>query len=275
MYISIPTRPFFSSESPPLIRPPHRPPYIPAPHESPNHEHLEEKPLPASGLLLPVELPSPPSPFSCVSSRGTPGLFRVHLVDVLVLRLDGNNIVVIGQFARFRGKAEVGDGGEGEGARFEAFGPLVLGCVLEGDGEGFFGEVGEPDFRGGGGGADAASLGIVSVSCVECWWVHGRRGRTDCTYRTTADLVLLPIVVLVVRDRCVPQHSHHIREDDARPLVFVRVDEDTEAFEIVDGAEDGAGLGSLLGEPDCHAIAVQVALAVDFEFDFNLGGVMS
>ncbi len=74
--------------------------------------------------------------------------------------------MIIAQLARFGREAKVGDGGEGEGPGLEAFGPLVFGFVEEVDFEGFLLEVGEADFGGGGGCADAAGLwgGDVSYS---------------------------------------------------------------------------------------------------------------
>lgn len=67
--------------------------------------------------------------------------------------------MIIAQLARFGRETEICDGREGEGTRFEAFGPFVLGFVLEVHFEGFLGEEGEADFCGGGGRADAAGLG--------------------------------------------------------------------------------------------------------------------
>ncbi|KAL8945536.1 MAG: hypothetical protein Q9222_007922, partial [Ikaeria aurantiellina] len=41
------------------------------------------------------------------------------------------------------------------------------------------------------------------------------------------------------------------------------------ALEAVRGAEDGTRGAALLCEPDGHAVAVEVAGAVDFELDFD------
>lgn len=95
-------------------------------------------------------------------------------------------------------------------------------------------------------------------------------GNGVVTHGAPANLVLLAVMVFVVGDGCVADHGHDVRKDDAGALVLVRVDEDTEAFKPVHGAEDGADLCALLREPDGHAVAVQAALAVDLELDFDL-----
>lgn len=132
-----------NSKPTPLTRPIHRPPHIPTPQQAKKHHHLEKKPLPAPRLLLPVELFRLPPllPRATIRRRRSPWL-TIPLVDVFIARGDGDDIVIIAQLARFGREAQVGDGGEGEGPRFEAFGPLVFGFVEEVDFEGFLLEVG-------------------------------------------------------------------------------------------------------------------------------------
>ncbi len=90
------------------------------------------------------------------------------------------------------------------------------------------------------------------------------------TYGTAGDFVVFAIVVFVVCDGGISQHGHYVGKYDTGSLVLVCIDKDTEAFELVGGAEDGARGAALFGKPDGHAIAVEVALAVDLEFHFNL-----
>ena len=77
-------------------------------------------------------------------------------------------------------------------------------------------------------------------------------------------------MVFVVGHGSVSHHGHYVGEYDTGSLVLVCIDEDTEAFELVGGAEDRARGSALFGKPDGHAIAMEVALAVDLEFHFNL-----
>lgn len=77
-------------------------------------------------------------------------------------------------------------------------------------------------------------------------------------------------MVFVVCDGRVSYHGHYVGKYDAGSLVFVCIDKNTEAFEVVGGAEDRARGSALFGKPDGHAVAVEVALAVDLELHFNL-----
>ena len=79
-------------------------------------------------------------------------------------------------------------------------------------------------------------------------------------------------MILIVAYGGVTHHGHDIREYDARSVVFIGVDEDAKAVEFVYGAEDGTGGGALLGEPDGHAVAVEVSRTVNFELNFDLLG---
>lgn len=71
---------------------------------------------------------------------------------------------------------------------------------------------------------------------------------------------------LIVRSRSVAHHGHDVRERHARPVVLVGIEENTQALEAVCGPEDGALSGTLLGNPEGKAIAVQIILAVDLKF---------
>lgn len=75
---------------------------------------------------------------------------------------------------------------------------------------------------------------------------------------------------LIVGSLSITHHGHDVGERHSRAIILVSVDKDPEALESIGRAEDRALGGALLGEPHCKAIAVQVALAVNFEFQLNL-----
>ena len=89
-------------------------------------------------------------------------------------------------------------------------------------------------------------------------------------YRASSKFVRLAVVVLVIGRVAVAVHGHDVGEHGARAVVLVRIDEQTEALELVGVAKDRPRLRALLGEPHGKAIAVEVALAVDLEFDNDL-----
>lgn len=124
-------------------------------------------------------------------------------------------------------------------------------------------EVGEAGFGGDLGVADTAGLCDVNPrSTVE----EGKRR----THTTPGNLIRLAVIVLVIRRLPIAAHSHDIGKDGAGPVVLVRIEEDAETLEVVCGTEDRSGGSALLGEPHGHAVAVEVALAVDLELDQNL-----
>ena len=90
------------------------------------------------------------------------------------------------------------------------------------------------------------------------------------SYRATGELVRLAVVVLVVRCLPIATHSHDIGKHCAGAVVLVRIKKDAEALELVGGTEDVARSGALLGEPHSEAVAIQIALASDFELEFDL-----
>lgn len=77
---------------------------------------------------------------------------------------------------------------------------------------------------------------------------------------------------LVVRRLPVTHHGHDVGKRRAGAVILVGIEEDTQALKFVCGTKDRALCGTLLGEPEGEAIAVQVALAVDCEFEFDLAG---
>lgn len=78
---------------------------------------------------------------------------------------------------------------------------------------------------------------------------------------------------LVVRRLAVTHHGHDIWERSTRAVVFVRVEENSQAFKVVCRPKDGTLGCALLGEPQGEAISVQVAGAMDLEFNFDLGSM--
>lgn len=93
------------------------------------------------------------------------------------------------------------------------------------------------------------------------------------TYRASGQLVGLAVVRLVVRGLSVAHHRHNVGKRDTWAVVLVRVDKDSQTLKSVCRSEDRALCGALLGEPERKAIAVQIALAVNFEFQLDLSGV--
>lgn len=90
------------------------------------------------------------------------------------------------------------------------------------------------------------------------------------TYGAAGQFVCLAIVILVVKCLAVAVHGHDVGEYGAGSVVLIRVEEDTEALELVDGAKYRALLCALLGEPECETIAIQSVLTVDLKFELNL-----
>lgn len=75
---------------------------------------------------------------------------------------------------------------------------------------------------------------------------------------------------LIVGGLAVTHHGHDIGERDTRAVVLVGIEEDAETLETVCRTEDRTLCGALLGEPKREAITVQVAIAVNLEFQFDL-----
>ena len=87
--------------------------------------------------------------------------------DVQIIRVDGNDVVDIGEFACVRAEAEVGRLREFEGLGLEALGPFVFGFVLELDFERGVLIVGHSHLLGNGvGTSDTAGLGFLCQCMV-------------------------------------------------------------------------------------------------------------
>jgi hypothetical protein len=177
--------------------------------------------------------------------------------------------MVVAEFAGFGGEAEICDGGYFEVRDLEARGPFVDGFVLQLELEVLVGEVGEFGDGRDLGVADASGLEHIVLALVHSCMVDHSLVMVS-TYRASSEFVRLAVIVLIVDSLSVAIHRHNVREHSARSVVLVRVEEDTKAFELVCVAEDVAWLCALLGEPHGEAIAVEVALAMDFEFEENL-----
>jgi hypothetical protein len=177
--------------------------------------------------------------------------------------------VVIAEFAGFCGEAEVCDGRDFEVGDLEACGPFVDGFVLEFEFEVLVGEVGEFGNGGDLGVADASGLVHVILAWI-CGLLVDLGLVAMSTYRASSNLVRLAVIVLIVDSLSITVHGHDVWEHSARSVVLVCVEEDTKTLEIVCVAEDIARLCALLGEPHGEAIAVEVTLAMDLEFEENL-----
>jgi hypothetical protein len=77
--------------------------------------------------------------------------------------LDGDDIVVVVEFARFSGKAEIGDRRDFVVFDLETRGPFVFGLVLDFELKGLVGEIGELGFGRDLGIADTADLDCISL----------------------------------------------------------------------------------------------------------------
>jgi hypothetical protein len=93
---------------------------------------------------------------------------------------------------------------------------------------------------------------------------------TWTAYRATSDFVRLAVVVLIIHGRPIAIHSHDIGENSSWSVVLIRVEEETESLELVGVAKDIARLCALLGEPHGEAVAIEIALAMDLELEFDL-----
>ncbi len=209
-----------------------------------NHEeenNLEEEPSPAAttaaALLLRGRL------LSFAATRG--GLPR-WLGRVEVLGVDRDDVVVVAQLTRLGAKAKVGNLGNCRRlVRLEAQGPLVLGLVLQLQLEVFVLEVGQAEL--------------------------GRHGRVpDAPGRAAGKLGALAIRVLVIRCLAIADHGHDVGEDNTRPVVLVRVEEDAEALKLVGAAKYGADFPALFCDPHGEAVAIELVLSMDLEFHLNL-----
>jgi hypothetical protein len=89
-------------------------------------------------------------------------------------------------------------------------------------------------------------------------------------YRAASNFVGLAVVVLIIRSLAVAVHGHDVGEDGAWSVVLVGIKEETESLKLVRVAKHIAWLPALLCEPHCEAVAVEVALALDLELEFNL-----
>lgn len=78
---------------------------------------------------------------------------------------------------------------------------------------------------------------------------------------------------MVIIRSAVAQHGRDVRENDTGAVVLVSIKKETKAFELVNGAEDGALESALFGYPHSHAVAEEVVGAMDlvFPFDFPVG----
>lgn len=157
--------------------------------------------------------------------------------------------MVVAQLASLSAESEIGNVGDRRRVvHLKAHHPVADGLVLELELERLILEVGQSHLGG-----------------------DGRV--TKASGRAAGQLRLLAIVVLVVARLSVSKHGHDIGEDNTRSVVLVCVDKDAQAFEFIRMAKDGTELASLLRDPHGEAIAVELVLAVDLEFnlDFPVG----
>lgn len=203
-------------------------------------EDLGKEPHPATALLG----------GRLLSSTASGGGLSSGLSRVEVLGVDRDDVVVVAELASFSTEAKVGNLRDRRRlVGFEAERPLALALVLE----------------------LQLDVLLLEISQAEL----GRDGgMPDAPRRAAGKFGALSIGILVVRSLAVANHSHDVGEHDARPVVLVRVEEDSQTLKEVNAAKHRAGLGALLGEPHGETVTIELVLAVNLEFhlDFPVGG---
>lgn len=154
--------------------------------------------------------------------------------------------MVVAELASLGAETEVGDVGDSRWVvNVEALGPLVLVLVLQLKLELLILEISE------------AQLGVNA-------------GMADTTGRAAGKLALLAVVALVVRLMAIAIHGHNVWEDDTGAVVLVGIDKDAQSFEAVSVSKDVALLAALSCDPHGEAVTVELVLARDLKFNFNL-----
>lgn len=117
----------------PLPSPINRKPNIRPRQRQPKQHKLHEKPRPAPTLLSHnrLRIRTPTLPLLISARLGSGARTRASIALIQILRLNGDDVVVIGEFARFGAETEVCDRRNLEVGDVEAFGPFVFGLVLE------------------------------------------------------------------------------------------------------------------------------------------------
>lgn len=219
-----------------LVAPPSRVPDVASTDRENKKHDLGEEPEPAAALLC-GRLLSPAAAWR----RSAVGLCSVQIFGV-----DGNDVVVVTQFARLGTEAKVGYLGYGRWlVGLEAKRPLILRLVLQLQLQVLVLEVGQAELGG--------------DVCLP-----------DPPRRAAGKLAILAICVLVVLLLPVADHNHDERKDNPWPVVLVCIEEDAQSLEIVSAAEYRPLLGAIFGEPHGEAVAVQLVLAMNLELDLNL-----
>lgn len=77
-------------------------------------------------------------------------------------------------------------------------------------------------------------------------------------------------MVLVVRNRAIAQHAHHIRKHDSGARILIGIDKNTQPVEIISGPEHWSGRGAFLGEPYSHSITMESSRAMYLKGNFDL-----
>lgn len=219
-----------------LLRPVRRVSDIGASHGKEEEESLHQEPGPAALSLLTRHL------LALAAARCRLGR---RSGSVEVPGVDRDDIVVVAKLARLGRETKVGHRRDrGRLVGLEAENPLALVLVLQLE----------------------LQVLILKVRQLEL----GRHaGVPDTAGRAAGQLLVLAIRVLVVRGPAVAHHGHDVGEDDAGPVVLVRVEEDAETLESVLVAENRSFPPALLREPHGKSIAVERVLSVDLELDLD------
>lgn len=143
-----------------------------------------------------------------------------------------------------RGKAEIRDRRQGDVRDVEALDPFAVITILQ--------------FQ-----AKEILLEVRQL-CLS-----GHRRVPDSPGAAARELGALSVMIMVVTGLAVSQHGRDVGEHNSRTVVLIGVEEDSKTLEFVNRAENGTGKGALLRDPHGEAVAVEMVVAVDFEFPFD------
>lgn len=220
--------------SPHAVRPPSRITDISTANRQDEENDLAKEPQPAAALL-----PGTRSLLPAGAGRGR------RVGHVQVLGADRHDVVVVAELARLRAEAQIGGVGDHRWlVGLETKYPVVLLLVLH----------------------LKLELLVLEVRQAELGWDGSV---SDAACRAARELLLLAVRILIVGSLSVAHHGHHVGENRARAVVLVRIYENAKALKVVDAAKNWSRLRACLGDPHGEAVAEELVLAVNLEFDFD------
>ena len=91
-------------------------------------------------------------------------------------------------------------------------------------------------------------------------------------YRAACQFVVFTICRFVVACLSISEHGHHVREHYTWSVVLIHIKKYTQSFEFVDEAKNRSLLRSLLRDPQCHAVPIDITFPMYFKFKLDLSG---